>query len=143
MLQTILLCYDGSREGRNALKLGAEVALAMRAETHLLAILRETALVPPEGRSETHERSECDAEQAILQEGVAWLRERGLQARGHLVRGDAAREIPACARALHADLIVVGHRRRGPLERWWSDAECASLLDAAPCSILAACEPDG
>ena len=40
MYRNILLCYDGTEEGRNALKEGAEVALSMNAHTHLLAILR-------------------------------------------------------------------------------------------------------
>jgi hypothetical protein len=40
MYRKILLCYDGTREGRNALKEGAEVALCMNAETYLLAIVR-------------------------------------------------------------------------------------------------------
>ena len=42
MYRNILLCYDGTVEGREALKEGAEVALAMNAHTHLLAILRSS-----------------------------------------------------------------------------------------------------
>jgi nucleotide-binding universal stress UspA family protein len=141
MFQTILLCYDGSREGRNALRRGADIALAMKARAHLLGILRRTPLVPPEAVSETAAVSEGDAAQAILREGVEWLRAHGVEAEGRLVVGDPLKEIPACARAIGADLIVVGHRRRGVLARWWSDSEGATLLDAAPCSILAACDP--
>ena len=40
MYRNILLCYDGTIEGRNALKEGKELALVLRAHTHLLAILR-------------------------------------------------------------------------------------------------------
>ena len=142
MFTRILLCYDGSREGRNALWHGAEVALSMRAETHLLAIVRGTRIAPPEGHTDVGMQSGMYAEDAILREGVEWLRDRGLHARGHLVRGDPIVEIPAYAREIGADLIVVGHRRRGALARWWSDAESASLLDASPCSVLAACAPE-
>ena len=142
MFTRILLCYDGSREGRNALRQGADVALALRAETHLLAILRGTTVTPPEGQTDAAKQSGLDAEEAVLREGVEWLRARGLEARGRMVHGDPLVEIPACARELRADLIVVGHRRRGRLARWWSDAESATLLDASPCSVLAACAPD-
>jgi nucleotide-binding universal stress UspA family protein len=142
MFARVLLCYDGSREGRNALRQGADVALALRAETHLLAILRGTALTPPEGQTDAAMQTGTQAEDAVLREGVEWLRSRGLEARGHMAHGDPLVEIPACARELGADLIVVGHRRRGPLARWWSDGESATLLDSAPCSILAACAPD-
>src|SRR3954468_13240723 len=130
MFQTILLCYDGSREGRNALRQGADVALCMQARAHLLGIIRRTPLTPPEGMSEAFIRGEDEAAEAILREGIDWLRERGLHAEGRLVFGDPLREIPACARALHADLIVLGHRRRGALARWWSDGEDTSLLEA-------------
>jgi nucleotide-binding universal stress UspA family protein len=138
MYRSVLLCYDGSKEGRNALAEGAEVARAMNAQAHLLAVLRPAA-GPPEGVTEHALRGEEEAARRILDEGVAWLRERGLDALGHLSFGDPLVEIPACARALNADLIVVGHRPRTALERWWSDAEDASLLESAPCSILAAC----
>jgi nucleotide-binding universal stress UspA family protein len=138
VFRNILLCYDGSREGRNALKQGADVALAMAARAYLLAIVRQTRLVPPEGVTEASVRGEGELAGAILLEGVRWLEERGLEAEGRLVYGDPLDEIPACARELGADLIVLGHRRRGALARWWSDGEDASLLDAAPCSILAA-----
>ena len=142
MFARILLCYDGSREGRNALWQGAAVALAMRAETHLLAIVRGAAVAPPEAHSDVAMQAGVQAEDSVLREGVEWLRAQGLAAHGHRVRGDPIVEIPACARELGADLIVVGHRRRGALDRWWSDAESASLLDVAPCSVLAACAPE-
>jgi nucleotide-binding universal stress UspA family protein len=141
VFRTILLCYDGSREGRNALKQGADVALCMQAEAHLLGIIRGTTLTPPEGVTEALMIGDGQAAESILREGVEWLKAHGLEARGRLVFGDPLREIPACARELHADLIVVGHRSRGALARWWSDDESASLLEAAPCSILAACDP--
>ena len=35
----ILLCYDGSREGRKALRQGANLALDLNAETHVLAVV--------------------------------------------------------------------------------------------------------
>jgi nucleotide-binding universal stress UspA family protein len=141
VFRTILLCYDGSREGRNALRQGADVALAMRSRAYLLGIVRGSGVRPPEGVSETAATSEDEAAQAILREGVEWLRAHGVHAEGRLVSGDPLAEIAACARAIGADLIVVGHRRRGRLARWWSDSEEATLLDDAPCSILAACDP--
>jgi nucleotide-binding universal stress UspA family protein len=142
MFARVLLCYDGSVEGRNALRQGADVALALRAETHLVAILRGTSVAPPEGQTDSAMQTGVEAQDAILREGVEWLRARGLEARGHMVRGDPLVEIPACARAIRADMVVVGHRRRGALARWWSDGESASLLDALSCSVLVACASD-
>lgn len=145
MYRNILLCYDGSKEGRNALKEGAEIALCMQVQTHLLAVIREDGGPGVlEGYSEAWFRSQDSAAQNILDEGVAWLRERGLDAHGRIVFGNAIEEIVRAAQETKADLIVVGHRRRSRLARWWSDDEDAVLLDLIPCSVLVAIEkPEG
>jgi nucleotide-binding universal stress UspA family protein len=72
----------------------------------------------------------------VLREGVERLRARGLVATGHLVFGDPIDQIPAVARRLGVDLIVIGHRPCGPIARWWSGPGNAQLLDRAACSIL-------
>ena len=38
MFGKVLLCYDGSREGRRALRQGADVVICMKSRAHLLAI---------------------------------------------------------------------------------------------------------
>ncbi len=143
MYSKILLCYDGTVEGRNALRQGADVALCMKAETHLLAICRsmlETAT--PEGNTEALVQCDQDRADTILKEGVAWLEERGLSAHGYLVYGNPIKHIPETARRIGADLIVVGHLRRSRLARWWSDSDEQTLLDLTTCSILAAVRTD-
>jgi nucleotide-binding universal stress UspA family protein len=84
-------------------------------------------------------QDEEHAAEEILKEGVEWLEARGLLAHGCIVFGSPIEQIPAHARQFDVDLIVVGHRRRGRLARWWSDSEGATLLDDSPCSVLAAC----
>lgn len=143
MFRKILLCYDGSVEGRNALKDGADIALCMRTETYLLAILRNAAhtRVPAEGVTDALFRHEEQEATRILNEGVNWLKERGLDAHGYIAYGNPIDEIDAAARKLGSDLIVVGHRQRSRLARWWSDAEDATLLERACCSILVSIAP--
>jgi len=43
------------------------------------------------------------------------------------------------ANELHVDLVVVGHRCRTGLSRWWMGAGNTPLLDRVSCSILVAC----
>ena len=143
MYRNILLCYDGSKEGRNALTEGAEVALAMNAHTHLLAILRSSGadLAAESSGSSGPFHLHDEQQQAtlrILREGVEWLKARNLNAQGQLVFGDPVSHIATCARKLGCDLIVIGHRHRSRLARWWSEDEDATLLEQAPCSILVA-----
>jgi len=142
MFHRILLCYDGSVEGRNALKDGADVALCMQSEAHLLAILRTTpAALVPEGVTAMMVAQQEQEATRILNEGVDWLKERGLEARGYIAFGDPIEHIDAAARKLQVDLVVVGHRQRSRLARWWSEAEDATLLDRAACSILVSIAP--
>jgi len=54
-----------------------------------------------------------------------------------VVTGDAVSEINACARRIHANLIVVGHQHlNGWAARWWRGSVSRSLIEDAPCSVL-------
>lgn len=142
MFATIVLAFDGSREGRVALHQGAELARQCGAQAHLVAVLR-----PPSGFAlaegiypvEAIEREEAEVK-ALVKEGVAMLREEGLQAEGHLAVGEPADQISQISRQVGADLVVVGHRHSGPLARWWIGSVGRSLLDALDCSLLVAME---
>lgn len=133
MYQRILLCYNGTLEGRKVLKEGAELARRVGAETHLLSVSRVDSGALAADASVPNLRQAVDQ---ILAEGVARLKEMGLTAVGHQAFGEPTAEIAACARRIGADLVVVGHRHRGALARWWSTSTDASLLDYSPCSIL-------
>jgi nucleotide-binding universal stress UspA family protein len=139
MYQKILLCYDGTVEGRRALRQGAEIAIAMKSQAHLLAISRNMlATTVPEGVTPELVNNEEKAARALLTEGVQWLRERQVVAEGSFVYGDPFIHIPQVAHDIHADLIVVGYRPRSRFARWWSESEEATLLHKVSCSILVA-----
>ena len=139
MYKTVLLCYDGSAEGRKALREGAVLARAMGSQTYLLAVCRNLVTTsPPEGMSTTLVETEESTARAILNEGVRKLIELGVKAQGALLMGDPLMHIPSFAAKIHADLIVIGHRPRGRLARWWSESTQPQLLDRVACSILVA-----
>lgn len=140
MYRKILLAYDGTIEGRLALREGASIAQQTQAETWLLAVVKP---LPNYSMAEgviPQDFLEDEAEQfrEILAEGVGRLKARGLMATGILAYGEPANQIHDHARQLDADLIVVGHRRQGRMARWWRGSVGASLLTEAPCSILIA-----
>lgn len=147
MYRKILLCYDGSKEGRAALKEGARLSRRLGAQAHLLAIIRPSLLVDgPDAVSEIALLAEERLVADLLADGVAKLRLYGVTASGRVAVGSPVAEIAAAAESLGADLIVVGHHTRGRLARWWAGAEEASLLDRIRCSILVCigeAQPDG
>ena len=139
MFRKVLLCYDGTAQGRSALREGADVVICMKSEAYLLAI--STSLVTsaiPEGV--TPELVECEDGRAmtLLDEGVQWLKDRGVAATGSLEYGNAVDCIAEVAARIGADLIIVGHRQRSRLARWWSQSDEETLLDRVSCSILVA-----
>jgi len=142
MYRKILLCYDGTAEGRRALRQGAEVAMAMQSHAYLLAICRNLiATSVPEGVTPELVSCEQDTARALLDEGVQWLKDHGVETDGSLVYGDPLVHIPSIAEHIGADLVVVGYRYRSKLARWWSESEEISLLHKLHCSILVAVAP--
>jgi nucleotide-binding universal stress UspA family protein len=143
MFRKVLLCYDGTAEGRRALRQGADVALTMKSEAYLLAICQSyisTAI--PEGVTPELARCEDERAQALLDEGVQWLKDRGVAAEGSLESGNAVDRIAEAVERIGADLIVLGHKHRNRLERWWSESDEESLLERIRCSVLVAMAPD-
>ncbi|HTH17787.1 MAG TPA: universal stress protein [Magnetospirillum sp.] len=141
MYRHVLLAYDGTREGACALRQGAELAQATGAEVTLLAVIpaRPGVLIAEAvgGDLLGHEQ-ELYGE--VLELGLELLAKRGLRAEGKIAYGIAIDEIVKTARAVGADLIVVGHRRKGRLAQWWSGSVGGTLLAQAPCSLLIAVE---
>jgi nucleotide-binding universal stress UspA family protein len=142
MYQNILLCFDGTAEGRRALRQGAEVAMAMKSRAYLLAISRNLlSTAVPEGVTPELVNAEQGTANQLLAEGVRWLEDHGVPADGQLVYGNPMVHIPEVAKRIGADLIVVGHRYRNRLARWWSEEEEATLLTKVNCSILVCMDP--
>lgn len=136
----ILLAYDGSHEGRVALRCVRPLLQTADTELHLLAVVPLTgALATTEGfYTEAMYDAERERVQGILDEGVQLLHKRGLHADGHLRAGQPAQQISELAAELKVDLVVVGHHRRGALARWWQGSVGASLLDKLDCNLLVA-----
>jgi len=137
MFKKILMAYNGSRDGRTALLACSEIAAFTKAETHLLAVagmpssmFLTEGFLPEELLEEEKKRA-----QEVLGEGVAQLNDCGYVVTGHLAVGEPVEEICRLALEIGADLIIVGHERRG-IARWWHGSVGKSLLDHAPCSVF-------
>ena len=142
MYKTILLAYDGSREGLLALREGALLAKTCRAKVVLLSVIpRATGAVELAAGVGGDLADETQGYRDLLNDAVVWAKQRGFTPIPKLAIGNPAQSIGAAAKEIAADLVVVGHRRKGFLERWWSDSTQAYLSDHVGCSILMACNP--
>ena len=138
MYRNILLAYDGTLEGRGALREGALLAKQCEAKVVLLAVVDTAA----------HASVAADASvafvplyrtedfQKILDEGTARLTRLGLAHTALLRAGDPVTCIVDVANEVGADLVVVGHHKQGALARWLIGSVTASLIDRLNCSLL-------
>jgi len=139
MYKKVLLAYDGSIEGRRALREGAKLAQLCGAEVFLLAVVENApALATLEGGVGISMDEQISAYKAILAEGVERLRAVGFSPTARLGMGAAAQQIAAVAEEIGASLVVVGHRPSGPLARWWFGSVGTYLTDQLRCSVLIA-----
>ena len=133
----ILLCYDGTPEGRLALRCGSALARQLQAETHLLAILSFSWC---SGGYDFFSTVKPDIDEGtakeILQEGIEKLHAWGVTATGHFAVGSVVEEIARLANSLKVDLIVIGHHPEGFFARWWAGANHTSLLNRVSCGVL-------
>lgn len=136
MYKRILLASDQSRESLVALREGALIARIFKAKAHLLIINRDTpGLRMAEGMA--MQRIDLQGGE-LLELGLSRLRKLGVAATGQIARGDPTELISQCVRSMNADLVVLGHRRRTFLDRWWSGASGGYVIDGVPCSLLIA-----
>jgi nucleotide-binding universal stress UspA family protein len=138
MYLNILLAYDGSPDGREALAQVKKLTSASGATVRLLAIIdpSENMLVV-EGMSFVPDNHRF-VTQSVLDAGVRRLRGAGCTATNDVRYGNPAEQIVLAARDMNADLIVVGHRDQGTLARWLNGSVGASILHHPPCSVLIA-----
>ena len=138
MYQKILLAFDGSPDGREALAQAENLASVCGATVHLLAIIDPSestlifeamSFIPDNQRFAIH---------SVLDEGMKRLRRAGCSATNELKYGKPAEQIVLSAKEMTADLIVIGHRDQGTLARWLNGSVGESILHQAPCSVLVA-----
>ena len=139
MYKRILLAYDGTREGRTALREGALLALRCKAQIYLLSVVAgATGLRMAEGVS-AGALAKCEeGYKEVLDEGVARLKTLGFNPVARLVTGEPIDEIVSFAEEVDAELVVVGHKRQSLLSRWWSGSSGAYLVDHLNCTVLVA-----
>ncbi|MHB8286652.1 MAG: universal stress protein [Caulobacteraceae bacterium] len=136
MYKCVLLAFDGTVEGRRALREGALLARCCDAQIHLLCVVPETPGLRAAASSNPNcMAQQCETYQSVLDFGVERLRDMGCMPTTSLQIGDPNDIIADYAHQVGADLIVVGHRKQNFLARWWSGSG-GFLVDTTNCSLL-------
>jgi nucleotide-binding universal stress UspA family protein len=142
MFKRVLLCYDGSDAGRRALKRGAELAILLGAQVHVLSMIPTgiaNAAVIAGATGHACLVDDSGDYRKLLDQSLEWLKARGVSAEGYLATGNTLDQIVAYANRLQIDLIVLGHYPRPAGGLWWSTAQQrASLAERVACCIFVA-----
>ncbi len=134
-MKTIVIGYDETEPAKRALARGAELAQAFGAKivvTSVAPVLATSArgvgAIDPVDPLERHQEE--------LGHAQAFLAERGLEATLQPAVGDPAGAIVDVAEREGADLIVVGTREPGLLERLLGTSVSAGVSRRAHCDVL-------
>ena len=136
-MKTILVGYDESEPAKRALARAAELAVAFDAEVIVTSVApalvgasaaRGIGPIDPADPPELHREE--------LQHAAAFLGERGVRATYTVALGNPATEILDLAESRNADLIVVGTRDAGLLERLVAPSVSSSVKRKAHCDVL-------
>ena len=136
MYTKVLLAYDGSIEGRRALREGAKLAQLCRAEVFLLAVVELPSIVTGDAGLVVPMDEQTTNYESILAEGVERLKALGFSPTARLEAGDPGQTIADVAEEIGAQLVVVGHLPQGPLARWWFGSVGSYLVKRLRCSVL-------
>ncbi|HEX7173029.1 MAG TPA: universal stress protein [Candidatus Limnocylindria bacterium] len=138
----IILGTDGSPAAKVACDL--VTGRDWPAGTHFVVLTAASPMVdlsgiaPPAG---AWSGADLEAARAVAETVVGELRDCGLSAEADVAVGDPAQLLIARADERPADLIVVGHRGRGPMASAVLGSVSAYLVDHAPCPVLVARVP--
>lgn len=145
--QTVVVGYDGSSNADRAVDAAAD-HVAVGGTVHVVtayhpepaaAIMQSLSQLPEEYR---YVWDPDDAERQRQQAALVHLRGRGVDCQGHVVADDAASAILDVALSEGADLVVVGSRGLGRVQRFLHGSVSSRVAAHAPTSVLVVHEPD-
>lgn len=138
----ILAPVDFSETSRKALSLADDVAQAYQAELHLLFVA-EKRFVPTFSDTGLPGVSVVEMDPSIVENAEAGLRQLGEslgrpddQTRYHVRNGRATEEIIDCADASKMDLVVMGTRGLGGVDRILLGSTTETVARRAPCPVV-------
>lgn len=137
MFKRILVAFDGSDSAENAFELGVDLTGKYGAALRIVAVVQ-----PPAFSGQLATEVIIEDCRGMLQRLLQPLKE--LTAKSHLVVeytvevGQPAEHILRDAEQWRADLIVLGHRGQGLVNRWLLGSTAMQVMHHAPCAVLVA-----
>jgi nucleotide-binding universal stress UspA family protein len=132
-MKTIVVGYDESEPAKRALERAAELATAFGAKVIVTSVAR---MVVGRGVGPVDPVDPPELHREELQHAAAFLAERGIEGEYDIALGEPADHIVDLAEKRGADLIVVGTREPGLIERMLGLSVSGSVQRKAHCDVL-------
>ncbi|MEX2613236.1 MAG: universal stress protein [Gaiellaceae bacterium] len=134
-MKTIVLGYDDTVPAKHALERTAELARAFEANVVVVSVA--PVLVPaPHGIGPIDPTDPPELHREELEHAKTLLGERGIEAEYQVALGDPAEMILDLAEARGADMIVVGSREVGLVQRLLGQSVSGAVQRRAHCDVL-------
>ena len=135
-MKTILVAYDDTEPSRRALDRAATLAEAFGSQV-LVTSIAPLHYSTPRLTLTVKERGEgLAAREEDMQQAQAILQERGVAADALVARGDPASAIARLADEHDVDLVVVGTRELGALQRLLGQSVSQAVSRRVRCDLL-------
>lgn len=130
----VLVCTDFSESAKAAIAVGREEAATEGAKATLLHVIDANAFVPPQSVLRPQDRV---GDESAAKADLDALRDELLPEGDTIVLVDRAPAKAVCdfANENGVDLIVVGSRGHGPVERWLIGSVAERIVRHAHCSV--------
>lgn len=133
MFDKILVAYDGTPSAESAFEQAARLARAERQALHVIAVAWTPEVETRVSLDMKIKEYTALLNQLRLREGNADL---GLIV--EVVEGSPYEQIVRVAKRLDADLLVIGHRRRGLMQRFAEGSVAKRVIDHAHYPVMVA-----
>jgi nucleotide-binding universal stress UspA family protein len=135
-MKTILIAYDDTGPSRRALDRAATLAEAFGSRVLVTSISPLHYSTPRLTLTVKERGDSVAAREEDLQQAQAILQERGLSSDTLVARGDPASAITRLAEENDVDLVVVGTRELGSLQRLLGQSVSHSVSKRVRCDLL-------
>ncbi|MBI5158074.1 MAG: universal stress protein [Acidimicrobiia bacterium] len=138
--RNVVVGVDGSEQSRRAAAVAAAISRTHRAKLHVITVVR-----PPEGwwgvvgsppPADALAASMEHAQRTVLDQTLEGLDTEGLEVMSSEEIGDPSSALIDYCTRIHADLLVVGRRGAGMVERIVLGSVADRLAHHAPCALL-------
>jgi nucleotide-binding universal stress UspA family protein len=138
MYRSIVVGTDGSKTAQRAVQQATELAQAVGGELHVVSAFEPVSGrisgAPDEAAKVWAVAPDYEVE-GLIEEALATIREQGVKAEAHTVKGDPVDALIDVAARVNADLIVVGNRGMHGLGRVLGSVP-NKVSHRARCSVL-------